>query len=46
VGRRGGRRTLEEHYLNLVDVPEPTVTLAALASRDLAGLVLRRRSTA
>ena len=31
------------NFLNLVAVPEPTVTLAALASLGLAGLVFRRR---
>ena len=33
------------NYLNLVAVPEPTITLAALASLGLAGLMLRRRSS-
>ena len=31
------------NFVNLVVVPEPTVTLAALASLSLAGLMLRRR---
>jgi len=33
------------NYLNLVAVPEPTITLAALASLGLAGLMLRRRES-
>jgi autotransporter-associated beta strand protein len=33
------------NYLNLVAVPEPTFTLAALASLGLAGLMLRRRDS-
>jgi fibronectin-binding autotransporter adhesin len=33
------------NYVNLVAVPEPTITVAALASLGLAGLMLRRRDS-